>query len=209
MPLLFLLSSPKGICFLPLLFLLSFPQGICCFFCLCFSCCHFRRKSASAFVLAFLCFISRVALGRPARHEIRNPVYGIEAARFGRQVHCLPLRVVEVGVGPLRVVADVELPRAVQWHDGLAERDGRDRRGVFPTQANGRLEWGTGSGTGTGGLGAASLRKKRQKQGKGEEQEPGWAGADDLFCLRGRGSSECRRRCLTANCKPRADSPWE
>ncbi|HET9087700.1 MAG TPA: hypothetical protein VFN53_09260 [Acidobacteriaceae bacterium] len=64
-----------------------------------------------------------MALGRPARHVAGKSGDGIEAARLRRQVHRLPLRVVEVGIGPARIVAGVELPRPSERHDGLAERD--------------------------------------------------------------------------------------
>jgi hypothetical protein len=73
--------------------------------------------------------VAGMALGRPAGHVARNSSVGIEAARLRRQIDRLPLRIVEVGVGPLGIVADVELPRTVQRHNGLAQGDGRDRRG--------------------------------------------------------------------------------
>ena len=76
----------------------------------------------------------------------------------------------------------MELPRAVQRRDGLAQGDRGGRGRTSPTQANRRLAWGTGSG----GLGAAGLRKKPQKKREDKEQKSDWVAAYDSFCPQAR-----------------------
>ena len=78
--------------------------------------------------------VAGVSLGRPARHIAGDPADRIQGPFLRRQVHRLPLGVVEVWLGPERLaglrvnrrVADVEFPRAVERNGGVAERDLRN-----------------------------------------------------------------------------------
>ncbi len=104
--------------------------------------------------------VAGMALRRPARHVAGESDGRIEAARPGRQIHRLPLRVVEAGIGPRRVIAGVELPRAGERDDGLAERDVGDRRGRRGRGRSGSV------------LRGGTERKQRQQKERGCNPSP-------------------------------------
>src|SRR6185312_8378796 len=68
--------------------------------------------------------VAGMSFGRPARNVPLPAGDGVKRAGLGNKIDRFPGRVVEAGIGPLRVVADVELPRTVQRNHRLAHRDG-------------------------------------------------------------------------------------
>src|SRR5262249_32743245 len=71
--------------------------------------------------------ITWMALFAPARHIAFQPDVAVVCARQRREVHRLPVGIVEPGIGPAEVVADVETPGAAKGHERLTERDGYAR----------------------------------------------------------------------------------